>query len=182
MDLISPKIRIVSPTYDILCEAIDSIEKMNAPVKITYFDSESRLQFLKSDMSVLGDRKMVSAKEGTIVVLMDNSCGVMFGLALIKNAPGSSSPCIKTHPLDPETYSGKYSQYNTYQIYTKEVKIFKTPIPHSQIREMIGAPEISGHGNMWTKNRFNFCTPFHKGVDAKVIERYNLWINTMMNA
>ena len=155
---------------------------MNSPVKITYFDSESRSQFLNSDMSVLGDRKMVSAKEGTIIVLMDNSSGEIFGLATIKNAPGSSKPCIKTHPLDQETYSGKYSQYNAYQIYTKEVKIFKKPISHSQVRDIIDAPKISGHGNMWTKNRFNFCTPFHKGVDAKVIDRYNLWINTMMNA
>jgi hypothetical protein len=155
---------------------------MNSPVKITFFDAESRLQFLKSDMTVLGDNKMVNVKEGTIIVMIDNSCGEMFALATIKNAPGSSSPCIKTHPLDPETYSGKYSQYNTYQIYTKEVKILKKPITHFQIRELINAPDISGNGNMWTKNRFNFCTPFHKGVDAKVIDRYNLWINTMMNA
>ena len=155
---------------------------MNCPIKIAFFDSESRDQFLRSDMTVLGDRKMVSAEEGTIVVLVDNTYGEIFGTVSIKNAPGSSKPCIKTHPLDPETYSGKYSQYNAYQIYTKEVKIFKKPISHSQVREIIDAPKISGNGNMWTKNRFNFCSPFHKGVDAKVIDRYNLWINTMMNA
>jgi hypothetical protein len=32
MDLISPTKRVVRPTYDILCEAIDSIEKKRTRV------------------------------------------------------------------------------------------------------------------------------------------------------
>ena len=157
---------------------------MSSQVLITNFDTESRDQFLRSDMSVLGHRQMSHlAKEGMIVVLTNKSSGEVFGLATLKNAPGSSSPCIKTSLLDVETYSGNYLDYNKYQLYTKDVKIFKTPLTHSRIKELINAPEVSGHGNIWTNNQMSYRLPFHKhrDVDNAVVERYNLLINTLMN-
>ena len=157
---------------------------MNSPILISNFDSESRDQFLKSDRMVLGHREMSHiAKENTIIVLNDKTTNSVFGLVTLKNAPGSSKPCIRTHPLDHETYSGQYSQYNKFQMYTKEVKIFNKPLTHSTIKKLIHAPNVTGHGNIWTNNQMSYRSPFHnhKDVDSTVIERYKLLINTLMS-
>jgi len=153
---------------------------MNSPILISNFDTESREQFIASDKTVLGHREMTNAVEGTIIVLTDKNLGI-FGLAVARNAPGSLKPCIKSHLLDPDMYTGSYAKYNKCHIYIKEVKLFKTPISHAQIKQLINAPAISGHGNIWTNNQMSYRAPFHKGVESEVIDRYKLLINTWMN-
>jgi hypothetical protein len=122
-----------------------------------------------------------NAKAGTIIVLSDPSCGGIFGLAVLKNAPDSETPCIKSSMLDEQTHVGEDDKYNAYHIYVKEVKLFKTPITYSSIRATISAPDIVGNGNMWQNNQMAFRRPFHKDVDESVVSRYVSLIQMLKN-
>jgi len=152
---------------------------MDSPILITFFNEKTRLEFINSSKTFLSHKQKVkNAKAGTIIVLSDPSCGV-FGLAVLKNAPDSDTPCIKSSMLDEQTHVGQDDKYNAYHLYLKEVKLFKTPVTHASIKATISAPDIVGHGNMWQNNQICFCRPFHKGVDEAVVSRYVSLIQMM---
>ena len=155
---------------------------MDSPVFISYFNQQTRSEFLSSPMAFLGSRTRSKMPVGSIVVLYDLTEHVLFGVVRVRNAPDKTTPCIEHAWLDADTYSMKYQQYNRWEIHIHEVKILKSPLGYDRIALLVGGDmSLKGHGNMWKKNRLNFARPFQMGSDPSVVRRYNLLINTLMD-
>jgi hypothetical protein len=155
---------------------------MASPVFISYFDKQTRSEFLSNGMRYLGSRTHSKVPVGSIVALYDLSEHVLFGLVRVCNAPDKTTPCVEHAWLDVDTYSIKYQRYNRYEIHIHDVKILKSPLTYERIALLVGGDmAIKGHGNMWKRNRFNFARPFQQGADPSVIQRYTLLINTLLD-
>jgi hypothetical protein len=154
---------------------------MDSDVLVAYFDNNSAEQFKNSDKTSLGHKDKTSAKANTIIVLVNKDAKYAFGLAKLKNAPDSKSPCIASSPLDAEIYSGEYAKYNKYRIYIDNVKFFANPITYDWIRNHLGAHSPKGMGNMWTNNMMSYRRPFHVGVDRTIVDKYIGLVNSWMN-
>jgi len=155
---------------------------MDSPVFISYFNQQTRSEFLSSPMAFLGSRTRSKMPVGSIVALYDLTEHVLFGVVRVRNAPDKTTPCIEHAWLDVDTYSVQYQQYNRWEIHIHEVKILKSPLGYERIALLVGGDtSLKGHGNMWKKNRLNFARPFQMGSDPSVVRRYNLLINTLMD-
>jgi hypothetical protein len=155
---------------------------MDSPVFISYFNQQTRSEFLAHGMQYLGSRTRSKMPVGSIVALYDLTEHVLFGVVRVRNAPDKTTPCIEHAWLDVDTYSMQYQQYNRWEIHIHEVKILKSPLGYDRIALLVGGDtSLKGHGNMWKKNRLNFARPFQMGSDPSVVRRYNLLINTLMD-
>jgi hypothetical protein len=154
---------------------------MDSPVYISYFNTETRGQFLASSRQFLGSRFKTTVPAGAIVVLVDLDAREVYGLVRVRNAPDNSSPCIEHAWLDVDTYSEKYQQYNRYDVYIHEVHILQTTLSFAHICFLVGGDMTSkGNGNMWKKNHINFARPFQVGAAPEVAQRYTLCMNMLM--
>jgi len=151
------------------------------PVYITYFDAKTRSQFINSAKYFLGSRCRSNVPVRSIIMLSDLETREYFGMARVRNAPDTNTPCVEHSFMDADTYSTEYQKYNRYEIHVDNVCIFGTPITYDQVKTLVGAGDIKGAGNMWKGFHCNFAAPFQAGCDISIIERYRLYVNTLAN-
>lgn len=155
---------------------------MDAPVYISYFDVNTRAQFMISSRQFLGSKHKTKMRAGSLVVLVDLSAHEIFGIVCVRDAPDATTPCIEHAFLDADTYSAEYCRYNRYEVHIHNVRILKTPITYNQVRFLIGGEDgLKGAGNMWRGFHCNFAAPFQVGCDPNVVRRYVMWVNSIMN-
>jgi len=155
---------------------------MDAPVSISYFDVNTRKQFMTSQRMFLGSKNKTKVQAGSLVVLVDLTAKEIFGIVRVRNAPDASTPCVEHAFLDVDTYSAEYCKYNRYEVHIYDVKILKSPVTLDQVCFLVGGDSsLKVAGNMWRGFHCNFAAPFQMGCDPSVVRRYTMWINTMMN-
>lgn len=163
----------------------DSAKPYHPPldtVAVSFFDEKSKAQFLSGSREYLGNsRRVKSCPAGTIVLLNDLTKREMWGVCMIENWPGTSSPCREHHLLDCETYSHEFAKYNKYEIRITNFRVLKNPIAFEQVRAIVGGDErAKGSGNMWKGFHSSFSMPFQEGADKYVLERYYLWARSLL--
>lgn len=148
-------------------------------VVITFFNKDSREQFLKGSRTYLGNiRKTPSCPAGTIVVLCDFTAKEAWGVCTLKNWDGATSPCREHHLLDEDVYSGSLTTYNKYEMRIDALRILNTPLSFDEIRVLVGGSDEKKAGNMWCGFHSNFLRPF--GGDPACSTRYALWAKSLI--
>jgi hypothetical protein len=148
-------------------------------VVISFFNKDSREQFLRGPRTHLGSRlRTPSCKAGTIVILCDLTAQEAWGACTLKNWEGSTSPCREHHLLDEDVYSGALSKYNKYENCIDTLRILRNPIPFEDIRVLVGGADDKKTGNMWRGFHSSFMPPI--GGDSLSIKRYILWANSLI--
>jgi hypothetical protein len=155
---------------------------MESPVVISFFNKQSRAEFLAGPKSNLGSRTRIpSCPAGTVVVLSDLEAQEVWAVCVLKNWDHSDSPCREHHLLDADTFSADLAKYNKYEICIQYLRVLKHPLSFEEIRVLVGGPtDRRGAGNMWRGFHGNFQKPFQSAADSSCVQRYALWVKSLV--
>ena len=141
-------------------------QEQERKIGISFFDGQTRQEFLESPRRYLGHNKRVNIlQKGDWVLLYDYTEKEVFGICVLRSI---DNDCIyrEAHPYDKELYTDEYHKYNKYEIGVKTIIITPTPV-NTIMRESAlpeNTPILMGHRTSFKQIRLPILPWIHRAL------------------
>jgi len=148
----------------------------------TYFNNTTLAERKSNGLTFFCSHKRTNYPAGTLVAVYNLETRTLVGVARLRNWDETGTPCTLHHLLDIDTHTGPHSNKNKYEIGIEKLRWLESPISYEEIRKLVGGEKVpdATQTNIWKGFHTSFCRAFLMNDDASILERYTLFIKSLL--